>query len=165
MKPAEIQVPLHGLASDDVPIGGVAPAETADGQALGSKESSASAVVSPNCSSMETCVDPPIDCEPNFDVTKDVLPTSTTPEAAALDEISGPFCIEFCSGTAGLTAALRRHGFKSSFGIDKIVKSGCKATVIKLDLCDQSSRALAREWLLHKKHGICTFWSSMRNSK
>ena len=50
MKPAEIQVPLHGLASDDVPIGGVAPAETADGQALGSKESSASAVVSPNCS-------------------------------------------------------------------------------------------------------------------
>ena len=34
-------------------------------------------------------------------------------EIAAI--IDGPFCIEFCSGTAGLTAALRRHGFCSSF--------------------------------------------------
>ena len=69
-------------------------------------------------------------------------------EIAAI--IDGPFCIEFCSGTAGLTAALRRHGFCSSFGIDKIVKAGSKAPVIKLDLCDQSSRALAQEWLHHK---------------
>ena len=64
--------------------------------------------------------------------------------------IDGPFCIEFCSGTAGLTAALRRQGFCSSFGIDKIVKAGSKAPVIKLDLCDQSSRAQAQEWLHHK---------------
>ena len=138
------------MASDDVPIGDVAPAETADDQALGSKESSASAFESGNQSYIPTCVDTTVSCESIVDVTRDVLPASTTPGAAALDEISGPFCIEFCSGTAGLTAALRRHGFKSSFGIDKIVKSGCKATVIKLDLCDQSSRALAREWLLHK---------------
>ena len=143
-------MPLHGLASDDVPIGDVAPAETADDQALGSKESSASAFESDNHSNNPTCVDTTVSCKTICDVNRDVLPTSTTPRAAALDEISGPFCIEFCSGTAGLTAALRRHGFKSSFGIDKIVKSGCKATVIKLDLCDQSSRALAREWLLHK---------------
>ena len=85
--------------------------------------------------------------EMEVDVTLPAVKPDSEDIAAIID---GPFCIEFCSGTAGLTAALRRHGFCSSFGIDKIVKAGSKAPVIKLDLCDQSSRALAQEWLQHK---------------
>ncbi len=85
--------------------------------------------------------------EIDVDVTLPTVKPDSQEIAAILD---GPFCIEFCSGTAGLTAALRRHGFRSSFGIDKIVKAGSKAPVFKLDLCDQSSRALAQEWLQHK---------------
>ena len=62
-------MPLHGLASDDVPIGDVAPAETADDQALGSKGSSASAFESDNHSNIPMCVDTTVSCEPIFDVT------------------------------------------------------------------------------------------------
>ena len=82
--------------------------------------------------------------EMDVDVTLPTVKPDSQELAAILD---GPCCIEF---SAGLTAALRRHGFRSSFGIDKIVKAGSKAPVIKLDLCDQSSRALAQEWLQHK---------------
>ena len=83
----------------------------------------------------------------NVDVTLPAMKPDSEEIAAIID---GPFRIEFCSGTAGLTAALRRHGFRSSFGIDKIVKAASKAPVIKLDLCDQSSRALDQEWLQRK---------------
>ena len=40
------------------------------------------------------------------------------------DEIATPFTIEFCSGTAGLTAQIRKLGCEASFGVDHIVKAG-----------------------------------------
>ena len=127
-------------------------ASTVDDQALGSKEVSAKAVASTKSSSEVPLTSHvlPLVSSLNVDDVARLGSSCQSPEAAASDEMSGPFCIEFCSGTAGLTAALKKQGFKASFGIDKLVKAGCKAAVIKLDLCDQSSRTLAREWLLHK---------------
>ena len=36
------------------------------------------------------------------------------------EEIATPFTIEFCSGTAGLTAQIRKLGCEASFGVDHI---------------------------------------------
>ena len=35
-----------------------------------------------------------------------------------------PFAVEFCSGTAGLTAQLRKLGLAASFGVDHVVHEG-----------------------------------------
>ena len=42
--------------------------------------------------------------------------------------------VEIFSGTAGLTAAVRKIGLHSSVGIDSSVNTNCKAPVIRLDL-------------------------------
>ena len=64
-----------------------------------------------------------------------------------LDDL-GAFCIEICSGTAGLTASLRKVGFINSFGVDHIVKSGCRAPVVKVDIA--SNLDLVKSWLSHR---------------
>ena len=69
------------------------------------------------------------------------LPTNSN-----LDDI-GVFCIEIYSGTAGLTASLRKVGFQNSFGVDRNVKSGCRAPVIKVDVA--SSMDLVKSWIQH----------------
>ena len=58
-----------------------------------------------------------------------------------------PFAIEFCSGTAGLTAQIRKLGLTASFGVDHVVKAGAKAPVRKLDLSSPGALELAKEWL------------------
>ena len=63
------------------------------------------------------------------------------------DEIATPFTIEFCSGTAGLTAQIRKLGCEASFGVDHIVKAGAKAPVRKLDLTKEGSLEMAKDWL------------------
>ena len=62
-------------------------------------------------------------------------------------DIAGPFCIELCSGTAGLTAAIRKAGLRSSFGIDHVVKAGSKAPIIKLDATKPEDQAMIKSWL------------------
>ena len=79
----------------------------------------------------------------------DDLPTDSN-----LDDI-GVFCIEICSGTAGLTASLRKVGFQNSFGVDHIVKSGCRAPVIKVDV--SSSIDLAKSWI-QRPNCAYTLW-------
>ena len=63
------------------------------------------------------------------------------------DETATPFTIEFCSGTAGLTAQIRKLGCEASFGVDHIVKAGAKAPVRKLDLTKEGSLEMAKDWL------------------
>ena len=58
-----------------------------------------------------------------------------------------PFAIEFCAGTAGLTAQIRKLGLTASFGVDHVVKAGAKAPVQKLDLSSPGALELAMEWL------------------
>ena len=67
------------------------------------------------------------------------------PQQQAADSL--PFCIEFCSGTGGLTAQLRKQGLNQSFGVDHVVKATAKAPVIKLDMTDPHSEAQAGQWL------------------
>ena len=61
------------------------------------------------------------------------------------------FGIEICSGTGGLTAQLRLHGLPGSFGVDHIVKAGCKAPICKLNLEKEDNIALVLEWVRHHK--------------
>lgn len=61
------------------------------------------------------------------------------------------FGIEICSGTGGLTAQLRLHGLPGSFGVDHIVKAGCKAPISKLNLEKEDNIALVLEWVRHSK--------------
>ena len=58
-----------------------------------------------------------------------------------------PFAVEFCSGTAGLTAQLRKLGLAASFGVDHVVKAGSKAPVRKLDLSSPGALELGMEWI------------------
>eukprot|EP00435_Cladocopium_sp_Y103_P047544 s3100_g14.t1 len=76
------------------------------------------------------------------------LPLVTT------DEMTAPFAVEFCSGTGGLTAQLRKAGLKSSFGVDHIVKAGNKAPIIKLDIATPEGEELARSYL---KSPLCAY--------
>ena len=74
-----------------------------------------------------------------------IVTTQQNPDTNSLDNI-GQFCIEICSGTAGFTASLRKHGFNNSFGVDHIVKSGCRAPVSRsmlLPILNSSSPGLA----------------------
>ena len=75
-------------------------------------------------------------------------PAAESCHAQTTDEVA-PFAIEFCCGTAGLTAQLRKFGLRQSHGVDHIIKAGAKAPVCKLDLTDPASEALAKSWLLH----------------
>ena len=61
----------------------------------------------------------------------------------------GAFGIEFCSGTAGLTAQLRLHRLPASFGVDHKIKAGAKAPVCKLDLTEETAVELALTWVRH----------------
>ena len=61
------------------------------------------------------------------------------------------FGIEICSGTGGLTAQLRLHGLPGSFGVDHIVKAGCKAPICKLNLEKEDNVTLVLEWVQHPK--------------
>eukprot|EP00435_Cladocopium_sp_Y103_P075591 s8_g60.t1 len=63
------------------------------------------------------------------------------------DEKSMPFAVEFCSGTAGLTAQLRKGGMTSAFGVDHIIKAGNKAPVVKLDIATPEGEELARSYI------------------
>ena len=75
----------------------------------------------------------------------DVSPDLSSVEKA--DEATVPFGIEFCSGTAGLTAQLRRHGMTASFGADNIIKPATKAPVVKLDLTEPGAEELAKSYI------------------
>ena len=65
-----------------------------------------------------------------------------------------PFVIEFCSGTAGLTAQFRALGMKKSFGIDHIVKGKAKAPICKLDLTNDETVGMVQKWI---HHPLCLF--------
>ena len=75
-------------------------------------------------------------------------PAAESCHAQTTEEVA-PFAIEFCCGTAGLTAQLRKFGLRQSHGVDHIIKAGAKAPVCKLDLTDPASESLAKSWLLH----------------
>ena len=47
-----------------------------------------------------------------------------------------------------MTASLRKVGFINSFGVDHIVKSGCRAPVVKVDIA--SNLDLVKSWLSHR---------------
>ena len=53
----------------------------------------------------------------------------------------------FAIGTAGLTAENRKQGIGASFGIDHIVKAGCKAPVCKLDVTKLEAQARIKSWI------------------
>ena len=57
------------------------------------------------------------------------------------------FAIEVCCGAAGLTAELRKQGLPCSFGIDHVVKAGCKAPIKKIDLTVPGSQDLVKSWV------------------
>lgn len=57
------------------------------------------------------------------------------------------FCIEFCSGSGGLTAALRAHGFRQSFGVDNASLKRPKAPILQVDLSTPACRPLLSRWL------------------
>ena len=78
-----------------------------------------------------------------------VSPPATESCHSQTTEEAAPFAIEFCCGTAGLTAQLRKCGLCQSHGVDHIIKAGAKAPICKLDLTDPASENLARSWLLH----------------
>jgi hypothetical protein len=63
------------------------------------------------------------------------------------DTTSTAFAIELCSGTAGLTAALRACGLEHSIGVDHIVKAGCRAPVCRLDITAPHAQDMVRDWL------------------
>ena len=55
--------------------------------------------------------------------------------------------MEFCSGTGGLTAQLRKAGLVGSFGVDHIVKAGNKAPIVKVDIATPDGEELARSYI------------------
>eukprot|EP00435_Cladocopium_sp_Y103_P066125 s1579_g28.t1 len=75
----------------------------------------------------------------------------------AVDEDAEPFAIEFCSGTAGLTAQFQKLGMTASFGVDRIVKGACKAPVVKLDLGTPEGEELAASWIRSKQCKYCHY--------
>jgi len=50
-------------------------------------------------------------------------PAAESCHAQTTEEVA-PFAIEFCCGTAGLTAQLRKCGLRQSHGVDHIIKAG-----------------------------------------
>ena len=72
-------------------------------------------------------------------------------------EESAPFAIEFCSGTGGLTAQLRKLGMTASFGVDRIVKGSSKAPIVKIDLGSKDGEELAASWIHNKQCKYCHF--------
>ena len=58
------------------------------------------------------------------------------------------FALEVCCGTAGLTSELRKRGLPCSFGIDNIIKAGCKAPIEKIDVTVPGSQELVRSWIM-----------------
>eukprot|EP00435_Cladocopium_sp_Y103_P056505 s1613_g19.t1 len=90
--------------------------------------------VSPKMATTGQAAEPP---DPDMHHQPDPNPRDEEPREVVgdpADEEGEPFAIEFCSGTAGLTAQFRKLGMTSSFGVDRIVKGACKAPVVKLDL-------------------------------
>ena len=69
-------------------------------------------------------------------------------KAKSMPAVQQKFAIEVCSGTAGLTAELRKQGLPCSFGVDHVVKAGCKAPVKKVDITAPGSQELVRSWVL-----------------
>lgn len=59
------------------------------------------------------------------------------------------FCLEIFSGSAGLTAALKRQQFSASFGLDAFVTKRLKAPVIKIDLNKADGQNLLWQVLKH----------------
>ena len=64
------------------------------------------------------------------------------------------FALEICCGTAGLTAEIRKHGLPCSFGVDHVVKAGCKAPVKRIDVTVPSSQELVKS---HITGGQCCY--------
>lgn len=65
--------------------------------------------------------------------------------------------IEFCSGTAGLTAQLGRLGMKNSFGVDHVVIGGSKAPIVKIDFTTAEGEALAASYIKSPMCGYVHF--------
>eukprot|EP00435_Cladocopium_sp_Y103_P048195 s286_g14.t1 len=91
--------------------------------------------------------DCPVDADQPSEWDQDEASKGVAMESSETRAEDMPFGVEFCSGTAGLTAQLRKLGMKASFGVDRVVKSSCKAPVIKLDLTDPQGEALAQSYL------------------
>ena len=64
------------------------------------------------------------------------------PCAKDVKQVDQGLFVEIFSGTAGLTAAVRKVGLHSSVGIDSLVNTQCKAPVIRLDLRLDHARTL-----------------------
>eukprot|EP00435_Cladocopium_sp_Y103_P052871 s482_g16.t1 len=84
-------------------------------------------------------------------------PLPVTSDGLNTEEPAVPFCIEFCSGTGGLTAQLRKLGLKNSFGVDHIVKNNARAPVVKLDLATPEGEALAASYIRSPLCEYCHF--------
>ncbi|CAL1143635.1 unnamed protein product, partial [Cladocopium goreaui] len=67
--------------------------------------------------------------------------------AGEATETASPFAVEFCSGTGGLTAQLKKAGLAGSFGVDHIVKAGNKAPIVKVDIATPDGEELARSYI------------------
>ncbi len=67
---------------------------------------------------------------------------NASPQADSVKHVDQGLFVEIFSGTAGLTAAVRKVGLHSSVGIDSSVNTHCKAPVIRLDLRLEHARAL-----------------------
>ena len=87
-----------------------------------------------------------------------VANTGSTPAARANAKAEPAnkqkFAIEVCCGTAGLTAELLKQGLPCSFGIDHVVKAGCKAPIKKIDLTVPGSQELIKSWV---SNGQCCY--------
>eukprot|EP00435_Cladocopium_sp_Y103_P017156 s916_g4.t1 len=98
----------------------------------------------------------PCPCPQHDPEPRDEGPTNAA-TGGAVDEDAEPFAIEFCSGTAGLTAQFRKLGMTASFGVDRIVKGACKAPVVKLDLGTPEGEELAASWIRSKQCKYCHY--------
>ena len=58
------------------------------------------------------------------------------------------FALEVCCGAAGLTSEIRKQGLPCSFGIDSIIKAGCKAPIKKIDVTVPGSQELVKSWIM-----------------
>ena len=65
--------------------------------------------------------------------------------------IEAAFVIELCCGTAGFTAAVKRAGFRDSFGVDHVRPVHCKAAILCLDMTVHDSQRLILSWLDNPK--------------
>ena len=87
-----------------------------------------------------------------------VANTGSAPATRAKAKAAPPnkqkFALEVCCGTAGLTAEIRKQGLPCSFGIDHVVKAGCKAPIKKIDVTAPGSQELVKSWVTN---GQCCY--------